>query len=259
MNNFVKKIKAFFGKNKVLLWLLLGAVMVCMSELLLRTKNEHIGILSQIGSIVSELSLSYIASFIFYVVQVYFPDEKKQNEMNEGIKVYIDRIIYEINLTVSLIVRDQLGHDAFASPYTEHELSDLVSFNLSDEVEATENLRLEQDDQGNYKFKNATVKSWLAGQTSIISGYINRALVLYSQYMNPRIIRQMELIQKTGVMTSYQQLYYSNCNISFAKGTTSFLYKLYDAGQELKYDFYGTSTMELDDNRMEGTHMYRKQ
>lgn len=162
------------------------------------------------------------------------PESEKQKSIDICIYNYVERIVYEINVTVDNIAQKSLGHSSYNNPYTRHELSDLLEFDFDTKINVADMHGYTIGNNGILLPKYATVQSWLASQTAGIRNNIDEVTLLYGNYISPLIIKELENIKNTSVMSAWQPVYYGIFNIPYKYGTTEFLYEFYDAGQRLK-------------------------
>lgn len=93
--------RRFYNKNKIICRIGFVAGLICVSYILTYRMNDYLGI-EPIYSFMNNISISYLAALIFYVVQVYIPDEDNQKKSLEILKPKFIKLVefIEVNTLV---------------------------------------------------------------------------------------------------------------------------------------------------------------
>ncbi len=77
--------RKFYENNKILTILAVGSSAIILSHIWVNDNPKRV-LYSTIYEIIYGLAMSLLASFIFFLVQIYFPEVKKQSGINENIR-----------------------------------------------------------------------------------------------------------------------------------------------------------------------------
>lgn len=226
---------AFYRSHKGLSWLLLLSVAVVCFYLFTLDVPEAFKHASEWLTVAEALALSYIASFIFYLVQVYFPGWSRKKDVDRCICVYIDSIIAATRQTIDEIVEKAIGCDSPSKPYTVEEWKNIPDFNSDTEMFPLAQFTNKAFDKSGSRFvKNMTVRDWLLQQASYVDAEIDRVMSYYGTSLNPRIIECLERIRSTALMGPMRGVLQSSINVFFNADNSDFILIFYLAGERLK-------------------------
>lgn len=93
MRKIISEISEFISTNKILFWLLIVSIFIFTSYNLTMDEPELFPGAEFIYNLCSQLSLAYVGSFIFYIVQVYIPEKKRRKRMKENLYYYLYEIL----------------------------------------------------------------------------------------------------------------------------------------------------------------------
>lgn len=225
----------FYKEHKWLTWLLIVSIFIIGFYLATLDIPEIFRHAGDMLFVAETLSLSYIASFIFFLVQVYFPDKRKQEKIDKCICVYIDGIVYGIRHTIDAIAAEEVGHDAFSKPYTKDELIHISMFTSDTELKNMANISQPiVGENGKMHFKNSTVRECLLQGTADIENKIDRLMSFYGTNVSPELISALEGIRYTAMMGAMRNVFQAPINVRFDSSNNDFLYSFYEAGENLK-------------------------
>lgn len=92
MKNFIKEMKLFILSNKILTLAFCIATIIFVSYEVTKDLPEIIPYGDFIFNLLSQLSLSFMGCFVFYIMQVYIPDRKKKINIAKQIRQKLRRI-----------------------------------------------------------------------------------------------------------------------------------------------------------------------
>lgn len=93
----IKEFKKFYKQNSLLTWIAIGAFINCGIFLLSYSWQEWWNGAGRLYEFTYELSLAYLGSLIFYIVQVYYVNEKKIKGLKKQMYIYFISIYGEMN------------------------------------------------------------------------------------------------------------------------------------------------------------------
>ncbi|EGT4599358.1 TPA: hypothetical protein UNK14_001536 [Clostridioides difficile] len=92
MKNFIKEVKLFISSNKILTLAFCIATIIFISYEITKDFPEMIYPWDFLFYLVSQVSLSFVGCFIFYIMQVYIPDRNKKINAAKQIRQKLRRI-----------------------------------------------------------------------------------------------------------------------------------------------------------------------
>lgn len=96
LKNLIKEVIMFRERNKVLFYLLIISIFIYFSYYFSRDLDEWFTGAEFLYKLGNDLSLAYMGSFIFYVVQVYIPETRKNNVIKKSIQQRLNKILVEL-------------------------------------------------------------------------------------------------------------------------------------------------------------------
>lgn len=91
------KIKKFYNSNKRLTQVSIASLIIYMSYQVTMDLPEIIPYGDLIYNFFSELSLAFMGGFIFYILQVYIPEENKKDHIVESLSYHLKNLISELD------------------------------------------------------------------------------------------------------------------------------------------------------------------
>lgn len=148
----------FCKKHKTLSCLLIisiGIVIFYLTTLELPEAFRHAG---DVLIILETLALSYIASFIFYVLQVYIPEEKRSKRINKSIKIYTDQIVEVIRRTIGTLISNHMDMTMYDKAFNAEKLKDCPAFSSKMKVPVSDIRSIYFDESGQMHGEKITVR-----------------------------------------------------------------------------------------------------
>lgn len=219
--------KRFFKKNWLILIVLAVAIFEIVCSFLLCCNNYK-----SVFDVINSVSLSYIAAFVFYVVQVYIPEEKKRSATNQCVKIYIDKICYEIDNMYKELANGIIEIKSDNS-YLKDDMEKIAMIELSSEINVNKADTIGYG-IGENIVQKFTRREWIINCTAEINEEINNVMNYFGGLMEFDIINALEQIRNTNLMTS---LRYAIRSDRVNKIGGCFHYELYKAGKNLRNTF----------------------
>ena len=227
--------KKFYKNHKTLSWLLIFSIAVVIAYLLTLDVPELFNHAGDYFTVLNTLALSCIASFIFYVVQVYVPEQRRMKRINAIVKSYINRIVGEIDgLIDSIAVTVDIRKAGENRKYTEEELQKLLILNSCAEIKVIKAQSYQIDKNGKQQYSHFILREWINVKTKEIDDIIDRVLKYYGSDLSPELVEKIEAVRKTSMMTYIKMVIAMNSPVGFNQRNDNFYYEFYMAGQELK-------------------------
>lgn len=135
MKKIISRIDDFRLNNKILFWMLIASIIIFLAYNLTMEEKEMFTGAEFIFNTASQLSLTYIGSFVFYIIQVYIPEKNGKEKMKENINYYLCEVLDTMNHIYDDICHDYL-EEPINSVISESQFKKIKSkFKLSDKVE----------------------------------------------------------------------------------------------------------------------------
>ena len=92
----VNSIKKFYKSNKMLVWGFMISLVGYISYYITINWHEIIPYGGLTCNLLSQLALAYMGCFIFYIMQVYIPEENKKKKIKESISYGVQGLVKEL-------------------------------------------------------------------------------------------------------------------------------------------------------------------
>lgn len=225
---------SFIKKYSLTCILLLSITIVIINVNLLAQGTA--GTAKEIINVVDSVALSYIAAYIFYILQVYIPDRQNHKKVNQNIWVYVNQIVGEIDNAINLIAEQYIGHTSYERPFTKEEMLQKIVMNTGDILSNASDVNsLTFDKNGEPRWEHSDVRGWLLQETSIIETKIDKLIQTYGFYLSPDLLTGLENVRSTPLMSNaMRSMLAMPESIGFDRSNNSCFYKFYEAGRNLE-------------------------
>lgn len=184
--------KRFFSEYKFTIWLLFIAIFIVISYILTDNLPELFRYGDALYKLLSDLSLAYLASFVFFVLVQYFPETKKKQKYQE---------IALRQLRIPLYVHARLFLYVYKSSVTE-----ITNSNLDSSLEDLFNDSFYKEIKAFDVTKQAPIdskKTWveyISQECLRFSISLEKITDKYSYYLDPNIIEAIEKLRYSHFM-----------------------------------------------------------
>lgn len=128
-----------------------------------------------IYSFFSKLSISYICSFIFYILQIYIPENEKRKKVENNIKWRMKRLIGEMEKLLGSMCGKYLEMPHDSDCITDEQLT-IIGNNI------------DVNDTIKYDYTEMTLEKAISISKRKIEGLIEEVLMCYGSYMDEELI-----------------------------------------------------------------------
>lgn len=214
ISKITNRIKFFFNSNKVLSICFVISLIYLFLYLGCFEESNNCLSTSKLINVIFQISIGYIINFIFYITQVYIPQRKIKESVNNCIKSNINKIINEANdmfshLSYNLINKDVIdfNDDDF--------LTILQNLNVNGEVNVINPSKLY--DTVHISDAHYIAKEWIRIKVQSINTIIDETLNYYANYVTPELLDVFNRIKNSSLnMNMVNSLLYVY-SISFNK------------------------------------------
>ena len=182
----VKKIKIFIKRNKIIFAFFIISIIVVAAYYLTMDLPELFNGAERWFNLLSQLSIGYIINFIFYVTQVYIPNNKRDSMARKNVSIRVKQIVGNMRSSLSSLAEIYLdGHTG--ADYTNEELAALSQLKLSDNVKVVKANMTTKDN-----FVYFTVREWLGECIRKTENEIDKLYRYYPTYISEELMQGLE-------------------------------------------------------------------
>lgn len=198
--------KKFVHENWMISILLGLAVFIILSYLITSNMPELLPGVDKWFNLLFQLAIGYSINFIFFVIQVYLPSEKRIAPIKICIRERLERI--ESNMRCPFDALCALYLPKCKDNYEDDELHLVTtSIQLTDLVNA-KNIANGQP---------ISVKEWITKYILETENEIDRLYRHYATYISPELMTILEKIQNSSYQREMKQFCDANCSVNFSK------------------------------------------
>lgn len=152
----VRKILVFIEKNKLITYFFIISLFIIVSYIWTMEWPELFDGAEKIYNLFFQLSIGYIINFMFYITQVYIPNERKGITVKRCISKRIEKLMDDMNESLSQLSSVYVGGQ-FRKSYTNEDLNKIFNnLRFSDNVNV---LIASQSTRDNFVYYS--VRDWL--------------------------------------------------------------------------------------------------
>jgi hypothetical protein len=185
------EISRFIKKNRLIFLFFFVSIIVIVSYLLTINSPELFVGAEHWYNLLFQLSIGYVINFIFYITQVYIPNNKRDLIAQKCISVRLDRIIQFMRSGISELAKIYLENHT-GNEYTEDELNQLLKLKLSDKVNVGIAELSTRD-----KIEYFTVRKWLLDCIIKTENEIDSLFKYYARDISVDLMLSLEDILKS--------------------------------------------------------------
>ena len=177
--------KKFINANKLISFFFGASLLIILLYLYSLDKAEWFPHAGDWFNVIFQIAIGYIINFIFYITQVYIPQQKAVENINKSIVTEIDRVIMRVN---ELFLHLDVNHNisaAFVDATDEQLLALLRGIDPNGNVPVI-NPRKAYNPQDLMK-SEYTVKEWIISRVEFIERLVDNIRKYYPQYVTPEL------------------------------------------------------------------------
>ncbi|EGT3903103.1 hypothetical protein ERM42_12190 [Clostridioides difficile] len=135
MKNFIKEVKLFILSNKILTLAFCIATIIFVSYEVTKDLPEIIPYGDFIFNLLSQLSLSFMGCFVFYIMQIYIPENKNKKILKENLKSNLNYVLRTMLNPIWDVLRPYLDKIDDMLNLSEEEFKSIeIRINLSEKI-----------------------------------------------------------------------------------------------------------------------------
>ena len=190
--NHPKLVKNFFKHNKAICSLFIASLVIIILYIYSLDKIEWFPHADVWFQVLFQLSIGFLVSFIFYIMQVYIPQKKLTEQANKCIQDRIQNIVDKMEDIFRRIFEKYDGTYNEESLTCEKFLEMLHKIRTLDRINviAASRSHSGQIDENSY----FTIKEWILTRLDFIEHDIDCLFKYYSAYVTPELLNVLEKI-----------------------------------------------------------------
>ena len=211
-----KNILIFIKRNTLISAFFIISIVIITSYYLTLDLPELFGGAEQWFNLLFQLSVGYIINFMFYITQVYVPNNKRDSIARRNVSMRLKQIIKNMRNSLSSLAEIYLdGHTG--TDYTAEELSSLLQLRFSDKVKVLNANRTTRENMVYF-----SVREWLGECIRKTEDEIDK---LYKYYPTDISVELMKVLEDILNSTSHSMMKtllvvpndvdFSQCNNNF--------------------------------------------
>jgi len=218
-----KRVYTFIRENKWISFGLLLAVSIIAAYILTIDLPEWFNGGEILFSIFFQLSIGYIINFMFYITQVYVPNNKRNEIAKKSVKKRIQKIKEDMLCSITSLSDIYLDRHK-GEQFSDDELIKIVkSIKYDDEVKIINAVDLQP----------FSVREWLKSCIIKTETQIDKIYQYYANYISAHLMDILEKIQNSDYHRVMKTLLYAGKNVNFNKYNGSFFIQYYSLVRKL--------------------------
>ena len=188
MKNFIRHAEIFIGKNTLITKIFVVALVIIISYILTKDFFELFKYVKDFYNLFFQLSIGYVISFIFYVMQVYLPNLKQMELANKCINNRIETILSKMQqlfLRISVLYLKRSDLEYF---------SDADFLNLCSSINQDDYTSALKLDRIGSEQQYYTVKEWILYNVEYVEKEIDSIYKYYPLYVDSELMKIFEQI-----------------------------------------------------------------
>ena len=209
----------FIRKNKLIFSFFIISIVVISSYFLTMDWPEIFKGAELWFDFLFQLSVGYIINFMFYVTQVYVPNNRKETVARKNVSVRLEQIVRYMRDNISSLSKIYLENH---KSYTEEELFNvLCKLRFSDNVKVLDAARTTRENLVYF-----TVREWIRECIYKTEDEIDKLYRYYSFYISEELMRILEKILHSNYHSIMRTLLVAPNDVDFSQ-CTNFLFEYY--------------------------------
>ena len=228
-----KNILIFIKRNTLISAFFIISIVIITSYYLTLDLPELFGGAEQWFNLLFQLSVGYIINFMFYITQVYVPNNKRDSIARRNVSMRLKQIIKNMRNSLSSLAEIYLdGHTG--TDYTAEELSSLLQLRFSDKVKVLNANRTTRENMVYF-----SVREWLGECIRKTEDEIDKLYKYYPTDISVELMKVLEDILNSTYHSMMKTLLVVPNDVDFSQCNNNFFAEYYKLICELeKIDAY---------------------
>lgn len=224
----MKQIQTFIKRNTWITLFFAVSVVIIVSYILTMDLPELFDGAEEWYNLFFQLSIGYIINFMFYITQVYIPNNKRDKKVKECISLRLSQLVRDMDASLlQLAAVYAKGHSG--NEYTKDELDLLLKLRFSDEVNVLNASKSTTSNPVHF-----TVREWIFKCITDVEKDIDNLLKYYAPEISVDLMDILEKIPRSVYHSAMPVLLVSPEEIDFSDPNENFFVEYYYLMQQLK-------------------------
>lgn len=185
----------FYKKNKVISWFGLLSLFVVVSYVLSMDIPEWFDGAGDWFNILFQLAIGFLINFMFYITQVYIPQQKQNEQAYKCIVQRLDSIVLHMKNVFEELCKIYLNKPYEIDNLTDEQLLDILHhINGNDYVSVLNQAKLDNVKRVGEQSNHFTVSEYLTNEVLRIEWEIDKTNTYYAAYITPELMNIMYTI-----------------------------------------------------------------
>ena len=212
-----KNILIFIKRNTLISAFFIISIVIITSYYLTLDLPELFGGAEQWFNLLFQLSVGYIINFMFYITQVYVPNNKRDSIARRNVSMRLKQIIKNMRNSLSSLAEIYLdGHTG--TDYTAEELSSLLQLRFSDKVKVLNANRTTRENMVYF-----SVREWLGECIRKTEDEIDKLYKYYPTDISVELMKVLEDILNSTYHSMMKTLLVVPNDVDFSQCNNNFL------------------------------------
>lgn len=182
----MKKTRRFIKENKLISIFLMFSIAIIISYILTINLPPLFTGADNWFNLLFQLSIGYIINFVFYITQVYIPNNKRDLTVRQCISARLNNTVDNMRASISYLAQIYLENHT-GDEYTDYELKQLLNLRFSDKVNVLDSSHTTSDN-----FVYFTVREWISLCIKNTERDIDNLYKYYSYYISVDLMQSLE-------------------------------------------------------------------
>lgn len=217
----MREISRFIKRNKLIFVFFIFSIVIIISYIVTINLPELFVGAEHWYNLLFQLSIGYIINFMFYITQVYIPNNKRDLTVRQCISARLNRIIQDMKSNISCLAQIYLENHT-GDVYTEDELNQLLKLRFSDKVKVVDARRTTRDN-----FVYFTVREWLSECIRKTENGIDSLYKYYASDISVDLMLSLEDVLNSTYHTMMKTLLVVPNDVNFSESNDNFFATYY--------------------------------
>jgi hypothetical protein len=217
----MREICRFINRNTIIFIFFIVSIIIIVSYILTINLPELFVGAEHWFNLLFQLSIGYIINFLFYITQVYIPNNKRDLTIRQCISARLNKIIQDMQSNISSLAQIYLENHT-GDNYTEDELNQLLRLRFSDKVKVLDARRSTCDN-----FVYFTVREWLSECIRKTENGIDSLFKYYANYISVDLMLSLEDVLNSTYHTVMKTLLAIPNDVNFSESNGNFFTTYY--------------------------------
>lgn len=219
--SFMTEVSRFIKRNTLIFVFFIVSIIIIASYIVTINLPELFVGAEHWYNLLFQLSIGYIINFMFYITQVYIPNNKRDLTVRQCISARLNRIIQDMRSNISYLAQIYLKNHT-DDKYTEDELNQLLKLRFSDKVNVLDARRTIRDN-----FVYLTVRDWLSECIGKTESGIDSLYKYYARDISVDLMLSLEDVLNSTYHTMMKTLLAVPNDVNFSESNVNFFYTYY--------------------------------